>query len=106
MCPHRKKHLDENPDGKYFLKGGTRVVWDEFQLPNRWRSKLGEGLLDGKRCGATQNLGPAARQRAALSELAETELSLFGSSAPVYSRQEASQDQCQDQDTELASNQD
>jgi hypothetical protein len=52
-----------NPDGKYLLKGGTRVVWDEFQLPNRWRSKFGEGLLDGKRCGVTQNLGPAARDR-------------------------------------------
>jgi hypothetical protein len=51
------------PDGKYFLKGGTRAVWDELQLPNRWRSRLGEGLIKGKRCGVTQNIGPAARQR-------------------------------------------
>jgi hypothetical protein len=51
-----------NPDGKYFLKGGTRAVWDEFQLPSKWRSKLGEGLIEGKRCGVTQNLGPAARE--------------------------------------------
>jgi hypothetical protein len=50
-----------NPDGKYFLKGGTRAVWDEFHLPNKWQSKLGEGLIEGKRCGMTQNLGPTAR---------------------------------------------
>ena len=52
-----------NPDGKYLLKGGTRAVWDEFQLPRKWRSKLGEGLIEGKRCGVTPNIGPAARQR-------------------------------------------
>jgi hypothetical protein len=52
-----------NPDGKYLLKGGTRAVWDEFALPDRWRSRLGEGLIEGKRCGVTQNLGPTARER-------------------------------------------
>ena len=52
-----------NPDGKYFLKGGTPGVWDAFGLPHKWRSKLGEGWIEGKRCGATQNIGPAARQR-------------------------------------------
>jgi hypothetical protein len=52
-----------NPDGKYLLKGGTRAVWEEFGLPCKWRSKLGEGLIEGKRCGVTQNLGPAARER-------------------------------------------
>jgi len=52
-----------NPDGKYLLKGGTRAVWDEFRLPHKWRSKLGEGLIEGKRCGVTQNIGPAARRR-------------------------------------------
>ena len=52
-----------NPDGKYLLKGGTRAVWAEFRLPQRWRSKLGEGLSEGKRCGVTQNIGPAAQQR-------------------------------------------
>jgi len=36
---------------------------DEFQLPNRRRSRLGERLIEAKRCGATQNLGPAARER-------------------------------------------
>jgi hypothetical protein len=52
-----------NPDGKYFLKGGTAAVWEKFRLPSKWRSKLGEGLIDGKRCGITQNIGPLARER-------------------------------------------
>jgi hypothetical protein len=52
-----------NPDGKYFLKGGTSAVWDEFRLPAKWRSKLGEGLIEGKRCGLTQNIGAAAQER-------------------------------------------
>jgi hypothetical protein len=52
-----------NPDGKYLLKGGTRAVWEEFHSPLKWRSKLGEGLIAGKRCGVTQNIGPAARER-------------------------------------------
>jgi hypothetical protein len=52
-----------NPDGKYLLKGGTRAVWEEFRSPPKWRSRLGEGLIEGKRCGVTQNLGLAARER-------------------------------------------
>jgi hypothetical protein len=52
-----------NPDAKYLLKGGTRAVWEEFRSPTKWRSKLGEGSIDGKRCGVTQNIGPAARER-------------------------------------------
>ena len=52
-------------DGKYFLKRGTRAVWEQFQLPNKWRSKLGEGLIAGKRCGMTQNIGPATRRNRA-----------------------------------------
>jgi hypothetical protein len=51
-----------NPDGKYLVKGGTRAVWEEFRSPLKWRSELGEGLIEGKRCGVTQNLGPAARE--------------------------------------------
>jgi hypothetical protein len=54
--------LPNNPDGKYFLKGGTLAVWEAFGLPHKWRSKLGEGLIAGKRCGVTQNIGPAARR--------------------------------------------
>jgi hypothetical protein len=52
-----------NPDGKYFLKGGTPAVWGAFGLPNKWRSKLGEGVIEGKRCGVTQSIGFAARSR-------------------------------------------
>ena len=58
-----KLTFPSNPDGKYFLKGGTPAVWDEFRLPDKWRSKLGEGVIEGKRCGATQNIGHAARTR-------------------------------------------
>jgi hypothetical protein len=52
-----------NPDGKYLLKGGTPAVWEAFKLPRKWRSRLGEGVIEGKRCGVTQNIGPAARAR-------------------------------------------
>ena len=45
-----------NPDGKYLLKGGTSAVWDTFGLPDKWRSKLAEGVILGKRCGVSQNL--------------------------------------------------
>ena len=48
-------------DGKYLLKGGTPAVWDACGLPLKWRSKLGEGVIEGKRCGVTQNIGQAAR---------------------------------------------
>jgi hypothetical protein len=51
-----------NPDGKYLLKGGTPAVWEAFGLPPKWRSKFGEGLIAGKRCGTTQNIGRTARR--------------------------------------------
>jgi hypothetical protein len=52
-----------NPDGKYLLKGGTPAVWETFVLPDKRRSRLGEGAINGKRCGVTQNISAAARQR-------------------------------------------
>jgi hypothetical protein len=52
-----------NADGLYLLKGGTPAVWDTFGLPDKWRSRLGEGVMDGKRSGTTQNIGPIARLR-------------------------------------------
>lgn len=52
-----------NPDGKYFLKGGTRAVWNRYNSPDKWRSRRGEGVIDGKRCGSTQNIGSAVRKR-------------------------------------------
>ena len=58
-----------NPDGKYLLKGGTPAVWDAFGLPDKWRSRLGEGVIQGKRCGTTQRIGPLARSRGDHQEL-------------------------------------
>ena len=52
-----------NPDGKYLLKGATRAVWDSYNSPDKWRNKRGEGVIEAKRCGTTQNIGPAARKR-------------------------------------------
>jgi hypothetical protein len=52
-----------NPDGKYLLKGGTPALWEAFGLPTKWRSKLGEGVIDSKRCGVTKNIGHVARER-------------------------------------------
>ena len=52
-----------NCDGKYFLKGGTLAAWRAFNRPEKWHSRLGDGVIDGKRCGTTQNIGPAARAR-------------------------------------------
>ena len=63
-----------NPDGKYFLKGGTPAAWDEFSLPDKWRSKLGEGLIEGKRCGTTQNIGPTARLRSLIYNPVKSEI--------------------------------
>lgn len=53
----------ENPDGKYFLKGATPAAWREWHVPERWQSRRGEGVIEGKRCGTTENIGPAARRR-------------------------------------------
>jgi len=48
-------------DGRYLLKGGGREVWERYGLPSSWRHM--QGRIYGKRCGVTQNLGPAARFR-------------------------------------------
>jgi len=49
-------------DGRYLLKGGGREVWEKYRLPSSWRRM--QGRIYGKRCGTTQNIGPAARLRA------------------------------------------
>ncbi len=47
-------------DGLYALKGGGPKVWELFpRIRKEWRRP--QGLIFGKRCGTTQNLGPAAR---------------------------------------------
>jgi hypothetical protein len=54
--------IHDNPDGKYLIKGGGPKVWRRFRLKKEHRRL--QGLIHGKRCGTTQNIGRAARQRA------------------------------------------
>ena len=51
-----------NPDGKYLIKGGGQNVWKSFRLRKEHRRL--QGIIHGKRCGTTQNIGRAARRRA------------------------------------------
>src|SRR5262249_53894579 len=49
-------------DGLYLLKGGGKQVWKVFpRIQKEWRKP--QGVIFGKRCGCTQNLGPTARRR-------------------------------------------
>jgi hypothetical protein len=49
-------------DGLYLLKGGGPKVWRLFpRIRTEWRKP--QGIIFGKRCGCTQNLGPAARRQ-------------------------------------------
>jgi hypothetical protein len=50
-----------NPNGIYLLKGGGPDVWRKYGVPSSCREP--QGLIVGKRCGTTENLGPAARRR-------------------------------------------
>ena len=50
-----------NPDGKYLIKGGGPKVWKQFNL--RKEHRRAQGIIHGKRCGTTVNLGRAARIR-------------------------------------------
>jgi hypothetical protein len=59
-----KLEIWPNPDGKYLLKGGGPKVWKLFRLRKAHRRL--QGVIHGKRCGTTQNIGSAARQRRAL----------------------------------------
>jgi hypothetical protein len=53
--------IHDNPDGKYLIKGGGPEVWGRFGVRKEDRSS--QGLIFGKRCGTTENIGPAARTR-------------------------------------------
>ena len=57
-----KLEIWPSPDGKYLLKGGGPKVWKLFRLRKDHRRL--QGIIQGKRCGVTQNMGPAARLRA------------------------------------------
>jgi hypothetical protein len=50
-----------DPDGKYLIKGGGPEVWKRFRLRKEHRRL--QGIIHGKRCGLTENIGPAARRR-------------------------------------------
>jgi len=45
----------------YLIKGGTPEVWRKYRLLRKWRKS--QGIIFGKRCGSTQNIGPQARER-------------------------------------------
>jgi hypothetical protein len=49
-----------NPDGKYLIKGGGPKVWKLFRLRKEHRRL--QGIIHGKRCGTTENIGLAARR--------------------------------------------
>ena len=53
--------IHDNPDGKYLIKGGGPKIWKRFGL--RKKDRRLQGLLCGKRCGVTENVGLAARKR-------------------------------------------
>jgi hypothetical protein len=50
-----------DPDGLYLIKGGDREVWHRFRIRQEWRKS--QGVVRGKRCGTTENIGSAARSR-------------------------------------------
>ncbi|MEM8574310.1 MAG: hypothetical protein AAGF48_06725 [Pseudomonadota bacterium] len=49
------------PNGIYLLKGGGPDVRRKYRIPRCWRKS--QGVIEGKRCGTTQNIGPKARRR-------------------------------------------
>jgi hypothetical protein len=53
--------IHDNPDGKYLIKGVGPEVWKSFCL--RKEHRRSQGIIQGKRCGTTENIGPAARRR-------------------------------------------
>jgi len=53
--------VHDNPDGKYLIKGGGPEVWKRFGI--RKENRRMQGIIHGKRCGTTENIGPAARMR-------------------------------------------
>ena len=53
--------IHPDPDGLYLIKGGDRKVWERFKIRREWRKS--QGIIHGKRCGITENIGKAARNR-------------------------------------------
>ena len=61
--------IHPDPDGLYLIKGGDREVWEHFKIRKEWRKS--QGIVHGKRCGITENIGRAARNRWRLRLLTE-----------------------------------
>ena len=53
--------IHPDPDGLYLIKAGDRKVWNHFNIRKDWRKS--QGIIQGKRCGITENIGRAARNR-------------------------------------------
>jgi hypothetical protein len=53
--------VHDNPDGKYLIKGGGPKVWRHFRL-RKDHHRL-QGIVEGKRCGVTENISRVARER-------------------------------------------
>ena len=55
--------IHANHAGKYLIKGGGPPIWKRFRL--RKEHRRWQGLIHGKRCGTTENIGKASRKRRA-----------------------------------------
>src|SRR5262245_35142416 len=58
-----------DPDGKYLVKGGGPEIWKRFGLRKEHRRL--QGVIYGKRCGVTENIGALARRRKPREAIAE-----------------------------------
>ena len=56
-----KLTFPRNPNGVYLVKGGGPDVWRRFGVPQLWHKR--QGIIFGKRCGVTENIGAAYRMR-------------------------------------------
>jgi hypothetical protein len=72
--------IHNNPDGKYLIKGGGPEVWKLFGI--RKEHRRSQGLIHGKRCGTTENIGAAARRRSKDSQRSREQRAFQG--CPLY----------------------
>ena len=54
-----KLTFPRHPGGLYLIKGSGSDVWQRFRVPPKWRKP--QGLIHGKRCGTTQNIGASLK---------------------------------------------
>jgi hypothetical protein len=66
-----KLTIHPDPDGLYLIKGGNRDTWEQFKIRREWRHS--QGVIHGKRCGTTENIGRARRLAMAQNEVNEKE---------------------------------